>query len=110
MYINRALEKRILNASKQFRALIVTGPRQVGKTTLLKHLAEEGRKYVSLDDPMNREMAAREPALFLERNRPPAIIDEIQYAPNLLPYIKMHVDEYQNTGDFWLAGSQMFHS
>ena len=109
MYIKRALENKIVNASSQFRALIVTGPRQVGKTTLLKHLAEDSRKYVTLDDPVDRELAVTEPALFLERNKPPVIIDEIQYAPNLLPYIKMYVDEHQNKGDFWLTGSQKFH-
>ena len=109
MYIDRALESRILNASRQFRALIVTGPRQVGKTTLLKHLAENGRRYVTLDDPVDRELAVTEPALFLERNKPPVIIDEIQYAPNLLPYIKMYVDEHQDKGSFWLTGSQKFH-
>jgi len=109
MYIKRALENRILEASKHFRALIVTGPRQVGKTTLLKHVAEKGRKYITLDDPIEREAAVREPALFLERNQPPIIIDEIQYAPNLLPYIKMHVDIYKQKGAFWLTGSQKFH-
>ena len=109
MYINRALEKRILEASEQFRALIVTGPRQVGKTTLLKHLSESERKYVTLDDPIEREAALNEPALFLERNEPPVLIDEIQYAPNLLPYIKMHVDTHKRKGDFWLTGSQKFH-
>jgi len=109
MYINRALEKRILAASEQFRALIVTGPRQVGKTTLLKYLAGNDREYVSLDDPIEREVAVNEPALFIERHKPPVIIDEIQYAPNILPYIKMHVDTHQNKGDFWLTGSQKFH-
>ncbi|MCL2427534.1 MAG: ATP-binding protein [Oscillospiraceae bacterium] len=109
MYINRALEKRISDASNQFRALIVTGPRQVGKTTLLNHIAGEGREYVTLDDPIEREMAVSEPALFMERHKAPVIIDEIQYAPNLLPYIKMHVDTQQNKGDFWLTGSQKFH-
>ena len=109
MYINRALEKRISEADRQRRVLIVTGSRQVGKTTLLKHMAEEGRKYITLDNPVARELAVNEPALFMERNKPPVIIDEIQYAPNLLPYIKMHVDEHQNTGDFWLTGSQKFH-
>ena len=109
MYISRALERRVLRASEQFRALIVTGPRQVGKTTLLKHLAENKREYVSLDDPVEREAAVTEPALFLERHQPPVIIDEIQYAPNLLPYIKMYVDSRQNRGDFWLTGSQKFH-
>jgi len=109
VYINRALEKRILTANDQRRALIVTGPRQVGKTTLLKHLAENGREYVTLDDPVERETAAREPALFLERHKPPVFIDEIQYAPNLFPYIKMYVDEQQDKGSFWLTGSQKFH-
>jgi len=89
--------------------LIVTGSRQVGKTTLLKHLAEKEREYVTLDDPVEREAAVREPALFLERHQPPVIIDEIQYAPNLLPYIKMYVDTHQHRGDFWLTGSQKFH-
>jgi len=109
MYINRALEKRILAASEQFRALIVTGPRQVGKTTLLKYLADKDREYVTLDDPVEREAAVNEPALFIERHKPPVIIDEIQYAPNILPYIKMYVDTHQNKGDFWLTGSQKFH-
>lgn len=109
MYIKRALEKRILKASEQRKALIVTGPRQVGKTTLLKHLAESGREYVTLDNPLNRDEAVNNPAVFLERHKPPVIIDEIQYAPNLLPYIKMYVDEHQNKGDFWLTGSQKFH-
>lgn len=109
MYIHRALEKRIIKTSGQFRSLIVTGPRQVGKTTMLKHLADKEREYVTLDDPMEREMAVKEPALFLQRHQPPIIIDEIQYAPNLLPYIKMHIDTHQNKGDFWLTGSQKFH-
>ena len=109
MYIKRALENRILKAGEQFRALIVTGPRQVGKTTILKRLAEEGRTYVTLDDPVEREAAVREPALFMERHKPPVIIDEIQYAPNLLPYVKMYADEHQNKGGFWLTGSQKFH-
>ena len=75
-----------------FPVLIVTGPRQVGKTTLLKHIAEQGRGYVTLDDPLLRQLAVDEPALFLERFEVPVIIDEIQYAPELLPYIKMRVD------------------
>ena len=109
MYISRAIEDRVLRASKQFRALIVTGARQVGKTTLLRHLAENGREYVTLDDPIEREAAVSEPALVLERHKPPVIIDEIQYAPNLLPYIKMNVDTNQVNGGFWLTGSQKFH-
>jgi len=106
MHITRALENRILEASKRFRILIVTGPRRVGKTTLLKHVAEDGRRYVTLNDPMMRDMAVNEPALFMVRNQPPIIIDEIQYAANLLPYIKMYVDAHKKKGDFWLASSQ----
>jgi len=109
MYIKRALEKRILTANEQRRALILTGPRQVGKTTVLKHLADKERSYVTLDNPIEREAAVNEPALFLERHKPPVIIDEIQYAPELLSYIKMYVDEHRSKGNFWLTGSQKFH-
>ncbi|NLU22340.1 MAG: ATP-binding protein [Phycisphaerae bacterium] len=95
-------------ASKQFPVLLLTGPRQVGKTTLLEHLAAEGRRYVTLDAPLVRELARRDPALFLQRYQPPVIIDEIQYAPELLPYIKMAVDTSRVPGSFWLTGSQQF--
>jgi predicted AAA+ superfamily ATPase len=87
----------------------MTGPRQVGKTTLLTHLADENRKYVTLDDPDVRLMAKNDPALFMQRYTPPLIIDEIQYAPEILPYIKMSVDRNRGNGGFWLTGSQMFH-
>jgi predicted AAA+ superfamily ATPase len=109
MYIHRDLEKIVLRASEAFPVVLITGPRQAGKTTLLKKLAENGRKYVTLDNPMVREIAVNDPALFMQRYAPPIIIDEIQYAPELLPYIKMYVDEHKNKGDFWLTGSQMFH-
>lgn len=109
MYIKRALEDTILNVSKTFPVLLVTGPRQVGKTTLLLKLAEEGRKYVSLDDPDVRHLAKTDPALFMQRYKPPVIIDEIQYAPEILPYVKMSVDKSKRMGEFWLTGSQMFH-
>jgi len=88
---------------------MLTGPRQSGKTTLLKHLSENGRKYVTLDDPNNRLCAKTEPSAFLERYSPPVLIDEIQYAPDIMPYIKMYVDEHKTNGDFWLTGSQQFH-
>jgi predicted AAA+ superfamily ATPase len=109
MYIERDLEKIVIKKSKTFPVILITGPRQVGKTTLLKKLAEDGRKYVTLDNPMVRDIAINDPALFMQRYTPPVIIDEIQYAPQLLPYIKMYVDEHKNKGDFWLTGSQMFH-
>lgn len=89
--------------------LLITGPRQVGKTTMLKQLANENRQYVTLDDPLLRELAVSDPSLFLQRFEPPVIIDEIQYAPQLLPYIKMQVDRNRKNGDFWLTGSQMFY-
>lgn len=108
MFIRRALESMVEEVSNTYPVLLVTGPRQVGKTTLLEHVADKTRKYVSLDDPVARQLAKEEPLLFLQRYEPPVIIDEIQYAPELLPYIKLHVDKKKNMGDFWLTGSQMF--
>ena len=113
-YIKRAAEETVLQVSKMFPVLLLTGPRQVGKTTLLQRLAAEEkkegieRKYVTLDDPDVRFLAKREPALFLQRYSPPVLIDEIQYATELLPYIKMSVDKSKNKGDFWITGSQVF--
>ena len=109
LYIKRALEDSIMKISKTFPVLLLTGPRQVGKTTLLQHLAEEERTYVTLDDPDVRFLAKSDPALFMQRYTPPIIIDEIQYAPEILPYIKIHVDRTRKNGEFWLTGSQMFH-
>ena len=110
-YIKRAAEDTIARVSKMFPVLLVTGPRQVGKTTLLQRLADiqksEGieRKYVTLDDPDVRYLAKHDPALFLQRYSPPVLIDEIQYATELLPYIKMSVDRSKRKGDFWITGS-----
>ena len=109
MYIERTLEKFIIQASKQFPVLMVTGARQVGKTTLLKHICENKRTYVSLDDPLVLSLAKGDPALFMQRFNGPLLIDEIQYAPELLPYIKMAVDRDLKKGMFWLTGSQPFH-
>ena len=113
-YIKRAAEETISKVSKMFPVLLVSGPRQVGKTTLLLKLAEEqkeigiARKYVTLDDPDVRYLAKKDPALFLQRYSPPVLIDEIQYAPELFPYIKMSVDKAKQKGDFWITGSQVF--
>ncbi len=109
MYIERAMEPVIRAISDTFPVLLVTGPRQVGKTTLLKHMAEAGRGYVTLDDPLQRRLAVEEPELFLARFEAPVIIDEIQYAPELLTHIKMRVDRDGKRGAYWLTGSQMFH-
>ena len=109
MYIPRAIEESVLKISKTFPVLLVTGPRQVGKTTLLKRLAGENRTYVSLDDPDSRNLARTDPALFMQLFTPPVLIDEIQYAPQILPYIKMSVDRSGKKGEYWLTGSQAFH-
>ncbi len=110
-YLPRTLEPFIESASRQFPVLLVTGPRQVGKTTLLKAVAARSgpkapRRYVTLDDPLLLTLAREEPALFLQRFAPPVLIDEIQYAPQLLPLIKQHVDAHPGKGQFWLTGSQ----
>jgi len=89
--------------------MLVTGPRQVGKSTMLERLAEPNRKIVTLDDPDIRYLAKSDPALFLQRYTPPVLIDEIQYAAaELFPYIKMSVDKSKRNGDFWITGSQAF--
>ena len=108
MYLKRTLEAFIKNSSGQFPVLLVTGARQVGKTTLLKHLCGEERAYVTLDDPLVLSLARDDPALFMQRFPAPVLIDEIQYAPELLPYIKMAVDAEKQPGAFWLTGSQQF--
>lgn len=110
-YINRAMEATFKRMAQEFSVVLLTGSRQVGKTTMLKRLAEaEGvnREYVTLDDITEREMAKNDPKLFLQLHKPPVFIDEVQYAPELFPYIKIYVDEHQQAGDFWLTGSQIF--
>jgi len=108
-YRTRTLEKYFQSASRQFPVMLVTGPRQIGKTTFLRHLSEKKRAYVTLDDPMIRSLAKTDPALFLQRFPTPLLIDEIQYAPELLTYIKISVDNDRTAGRYWLTGSQQFH-
>ena len=109
MYVERTLSGPLAAASRQFPVILIPGPRRVGKTTLLRHAAGPERRYVTLDDPQARTLAKDDPGLFLQRFAPPVLIDEIQYAPELLPHIKMIVDSRQQPGDFWLTGSQQFH-
>ena len=108
MYYERTIAPAIKKISETFPVLIVTGPRQVGKTTLLTKIAEKERKIVSLDNPTIRAFAKTEPELFLQRYAPPVLIDEIQYAPELFDYIKIYADREKRCGDFWLTGSQTF--
>lgn len=109
MYIQRYLEPTIEAMSRSFKVIYVGGPRQVGKTTLLERLCrDKGILTVSLDDPQIRILAKGDPGQFLQRFPPPVFIDEVQYAPELFPYIKMHVDKEQKAGSVWLSGSQHF--
>jgi uncharacterized protein len=105
----RTLGRTITRVAAGFPVLLLTGPRQVGKTTLLVNCAEPGRGYVSLDDLEQRDLARNDPALFLQAHPPPVIIDEVQYAPQLFSSIKMAVDRTGQPGMFWLTGSQKFH-
>ena len=108
-YIKRDLEKVVLEVSRQFPALLVTGPRQVGKTTMLQKLMEgTNRHYVTLDDLNDRALAQADPQMFFQLHKPPILIDEVQYAPELFPYIKILADRERRPGDFWLTGSQSF--
>ncbi|MCX5816044.1 MAG: ATP-binding protein [Proteobacteria bacterium] len=109
MYITRTIEDYFRKAASQFPVMLVTGARQVGKTTLLRHLSDENRLYVTLDDPLILRLAKEDPPLFMQRFPAPVLIDEIQYAPELLPYIKMEVDRDRKPDMFWLTGSQQFH-
>ena len=108
-YIPRSLEKVVSEVTKEYPVVLVTGPRQVGKTTMLQKLMEgTDRSYVSLDDLNERSLAKTDPAMFLQIHKPPVLIDEVQYAPELFTYIKIIVDKNYNPGDFWLTGSQVF--
>ncbi|MCL2480234.1 MAG: ATP-binding protein [Spirochaetaceae bacterium] len=106
-YISRDIEKELKKISAQFPVILLTGPRQTGKTTILKHLFPEYR-YITFDDSTLRLSAKRDPANFIETLQTPVIIDEIQYAPEILSYIKMHIDRNRKNGMFILTGSQIF--
>lgn len=108
-YIKRELERKIIKANTFFKAVLVTGARQVGKTTMLKHLSEgTGRTYVSMDNAMIRDLAKRDPVLFFQTYKPPILIDEVQKAPELFEQIKIICDNTDETGLIWLTGSQQY--
>ncbi len=108
-YIHRTLEQKVMVISRDYSCLLLIGPRQVGKTTMLEHLMEgSARQKVTLDDAENRRLAQSDPALFLEMHPAPVLIDEVQYAPQLFSYIKINVDSGAAPGSYWLTGSQAF--
>lgn len=110
-YIQRTLENKFLKMNQFFKVILLTGARQVGKTTMLKHLAaDQNRTYISMDNALARSLAQNDPELFFQRYPPPIIIDEIQKAPELLEQIKLICDESEARGQFWLTGSQKYNA
>ena len=107
-YIKRDIDSLVLEVSKSYSAVILTGPRQVGKTTTLRRLTGEGCRFVSLDNKENRQLAVEDPEMFLSLFPAPVIIDEVQYAPELFSYIKMEIDNGAPAGSYLMTGSQMF--
>ncbi len=107
-YIKRDIEDKIIALSEEYSCILITGPRQVGKTTVLRQLMDDTREYVTLDDMEERSLAKRDPAMFLQMHSTPIMIDEVQYAPELFSYIKMEIDKGAAPGTYWLTGSQVF--
>lgn len=107
-YITRELERKFLKLNDFFKVILVTGARQVGKTTMLKHLADSSRTYVTMDNALARDLAQNDPVLFFQTYKPPILIDEVQKAPNLFEQIKLICDESEEKGLIWLTGSQQY--
>lgn len=107
-YIKRDIEAKIQMLAAEYACILITGPRQVGKTTVLRSMMDDNRTYVTLDDLEERSLAKRDPALFLQLHELPIFIDEVQYAPELFSYIKIAIDNGAAPGSFWLTGSQTF--
>ena len=110
-YITRTMEPLVSSVASEYSAVLVTGPRQVGKSTMLGPIIESKGlpiETVTLDDMTERQLAATDPAMFLQIHKPPVLIDEVQYAPELFSQIKMLVDQGAPPGSFWLTGSQQF--
>lgn len=113
MYIKRNIESAILKANKEYPVIMVCGQRQVGKSTMLNHIKDNNRRYVSFDDRFARRLAESDPSLFFETYGYPILIDEFQKVPSILEEIKLIVDklayeEIDATGLFWLTGSEKF--
>lgn len=108
-YIKRTLEQNIIYLSKEYACILLIGPRQIGKTTILEHIdKDKKREYVTLDDLSERELAKNDPKMFLNLHNVPMCIDEVQYAPELFSYIRIAIDNGTEPGSFFLTGSQSF--
>ena len=107
-YITRDMESLVLELTNEYSCILICGPRQVGKTTMLKQIMDPDRHIVSLDDLNERNIARTDPEMFLSVHPTPMLIDEVQYAPELFSYIKMAIDNGAPAGSFWLTGSQSF--
>ncbi len=107
-YIHRDIETKIVALSQEYACVMVVGPRQVGKSTVLEHLAHSARNRVTLDDLQERSLAKRDPAMFLQLHPAPLMIDEVQYAPELFSYLKIAIDNGVPAGSYWLTGSKAF--
>ena len=105
MYIKRAMEDVLLWANKTFKAVLLTGARQTGKSTVLNTLFAD-RRSITFDDSYLEEQARKNPEMFLQLNPPPITMDEVQYVPELFRQIKMVCDQSQEHGLFALSGSQ----
>lgn len=106
-YVHRSLEPVLQRAAREFPAVVVTGPRQSGKTTLLQHEFGGSHGYVSLEPPDVRAAAVEDPRGFLAMHPPPVVFDEVQQAPDLLSYVKERIDAHRDrTGQYLLTGSQ----
>ena len=108
-YLHRTLEPIIEKASKRFKVVMLSGLRQVGKSTLLQQLSGDERRYITLDNTAQRLMAHEDPTSFFEHNPAPAVVDEIQLAPSLFRPLKEKVDAHEEKGQYWLSGSQRLH-
>lgn len=110
MYIRRKIEDQLEYLSRHYPVIVISGARQTGKTTMIKEVCgkDDNVTYVTLDYPRIRDLARNDPELFLQQYPAPVIIDEIQYAPELLPYIKIRIDENGAPGQYYMTGSQMF--
>ena len=107
-YIKRDIEDKIISLSQDYSCILVIGPRQVGKTSVMRKLMTTEREYITLDDLEERKLAKNDPAMFLQIHGTPIFIDEVQYAPELFSYIKIAIDNGAEPGSFWLTGSQTF--